>query len=200
MRVVLASSSPRRREMLTKLFGGIEVMSPDVDESALPGEEPRRHAERVSGLKAMASLEGVGHGNGELLLVASDTIVTLDGMIIGKPSDYRDAVRTITSLSGRTHSVITAITLVHRAETTGMLTSSEETGVTFRTMDGTAIRTYLDLIDYSDKAGSYAAQEHGELIIERIRGSFTNVIGFPLRRFFIMLNSLGIIDRLPFTL
>lgn len=200
MRVILASSSPRRREILTKLFGDIEIMSPDVDESPLPGEDPVRHAERVSGLKAMASLEETAHSGDEELIIASDTIVTMDGMIIGKPLDYSDAVRTITSLSGRTHSVITAITLVYRAVNPVMITSSEETGVTFKPMDENAIRAYLSLIKYSDKAGSYAAQEHGDRIIESIRGSFTNVIGFPLRRFFIMLNGLGIIERLPFAL
>lgn len=200
MRVILASSSPRRREIIARLFGEIEIMSPDVDESALPSEEPVRHAERVSALKAASSMREMMHSGGDELIIASDTIVTLDGRIIGKPADYQDAVRTITSLSGRTHSVITAITLVHRADSAVTVTSSEETGVTFKPMDESAIHAYLSLIEYSDKAGSYAAQEHGDRIIESISGSFTNVIGFPLRRFFIMLNGLGIIERLPFTL
>ena len=197
MRVILASSSPRRRELLQGLIGEFDIIPPDVDESSLPGENPRAHAERISGLKAAATLAKAPPDAGGLLIIASDTIVTIDGNIIGKPADHADAVRTLALLSGRTHSVITAVTLVLRDGLVRTLTSSEETGVTFLPMGEDDIRGYLELVHYMDKAGSYAAQEHGDRIIERIDGSVTNVIGFPLRRFFVMLTSLGIINRLP---
>lgn len=185
--------------MLRELIGDFEVLAPDVDESSLEGEEPLRHAERISALKAGVSLEKVSPRGADSLIIASDTIVTIDGKIIGKPADYDDAVRTLTTLSGRTHSVITAVTLVHVNGEQRTITSSEETLVTFKKMDEGDIHSYLGMIHYADKAGSYAAQEHGEKIIEKVQGSFTNVIGFPLRRFFFMLSRLGVLDRLPFS-
>ncbi|RJP25450.1 MAG: septum formation protein Maf [Deltaproteobacteria bacterium] len=194
MRVILASSSPRRKMILGGVLNFFDIIVPDVDESSLPGENPRDHAERVSALKAAESLGKAGR-NGETLVIASDTIVTIGGKIIGKPADYEDAVRTIDMLNGKTHSVVTAVTIIHDNGMTRTATSSEETGVTFRKLDGEEIREYLSLVEYADKAGSYAAQEHGDKIIASIQGSMTNVIGFPLRKFFAMLVELDLAMR-----
>ncbi len=194
MRVILASTSPRRKTILESVIPSFEIIAPCVDESSFTWEKPHSHTERVSAMKAEYALSSSGRG-GEILVIASDTIVTYEGRIIGKPADYEDAVLTLTALSGKTHSVVTAVTIIHDKGMLKRATSSEETSVTFRKLDGEAIRKYLSLVEYADKAGSYAVQEYGEMIVASLRGSLTNVIGFPLRKFFAMLADLGLLNR-----
>ena len=200
MRVILASSSPRREAILKTLISSFEIMVPAVDESALPGEDPRLHTERVSELKALSIEKKLSRLSDDFLIIASDTIVTIDGCIIGKPSDYDDAVRIISNLAGRTHFVISAITVLSDGSGRRIFTSSEKSAVTFKPLDRKRIHEYLGKIECLDKAGAYAAQEHGNLIIEKIEGSRTNVIGFPLRLFFSLLVAHKLLEAISFKL
>ncbi|TAL37116.1 MAG: septum formation protein Maf [Spirochaetes bacterium] len=196
MRVILGSSSPRRRALLNELGIGFDTLSPDADETALPGETPRDYAVRVARAKAESALTIPDTGREPALLIACDTIVTIDGVIIGKPADRGDALRILGMLAGKTHSVISAVALVRVNGLTELRTGAEESRITFKPLGREGLEAYLDSIHYMDKAGAYAAQEHGRHIIERIEGSVTNVIGFPLRLFFRMLAEMGVADAL----
>ena len=182
MKIILASSSPRRRQILSPLVSDLVIITPDIDEIPMPGEKPSDFALRAATEKAMA-VNGMVKG-GYRLIIAADTIVTIDDIILGKPVDYNDAFCTLTRLSGREHSVITALCLVGNG---GMKTADFlETRVRFRELSSEDIRMYLERIEYRDKAGSYAFQEGGSYIIESLEGSVTNVIGFPLSLFYSM--------------
>lgn len=196
MHILLASASPRRRGILGGLVsGGLDFARPDIDETRRAGEGPHAYASRLSREK----MADVAHGrseDGPLLIVTADTIVALDDLVLGKPTDRDDAVASLRLLGGRTHEVITSMTL----RATGLplppavreMTGAETTRVTFRALDDPAIDRYLSLIEYRDKAGSYAFQEHGSLVVAGFEGSATNIIGFPLRLFFRMLGGMGL--------
>lgn len=194
MKILLGSSSPRRREILGGIVDGFDIISPDVDETVLPGEAPESYALRISAAKAEALSDRTAALRGPWLLITCDTIVTLDSKIFGKPRDHDDAVNIIRTLTGRTHRVISALTL--RRSGAEPLTRAETSHITFRHLDDEGIRGYLGKIHYMDKAGAYAVQELGTSIIERIEGSVTNVIGFPLTLFFTMTVDLGIAGKL----
>ncbi len=196
MRVILGSTSPRRRDLLGALGIDFRILAPSADESAHPGEEPLAYALRVARDKADSVVSDVAGRRGASIVIACDTIVTIDGKIIGKPADRADALGILGTLTGRTHSVISAVSLAHVAATTRVLTGAEESRITFRNLGPPELERYLDRIHFMDKAGAYAAQEHGRLIIERIEGSVTNVIGFPLRLFFRMLGEMGLAGSL----
>ena len=190
MRIILGSSSPRRKELLGRIVSSFEILSPDVDETPLPGEQPEAFCLRAAKDKAEAIARRV---SGECLLITSDTIVTIDGLILGKPKDHADALSMLERLHGRTHEVKTAITLLHThkggfSEASGI----ETTEVTFKPLTREGIESYLASIHYLDKAGSYAAQENGSMIIASYRGSMTNVIGFPTALFFRLLHETGL--------
>ncbi len=174
-------------------------MHPSIDEVPLPGETPEIFATRIAGEKCRAILGSCAASDYPLLIITADTIVTIDGHVIGKPDDFEHAVRMISTLNGRTHQVITGLTLLAAEGPEGprrMLTRHETTGVTFKKLDRDGIVSYLTTIDYRDKAGSYAFQEQGELIVKEFQGSATNIIGFPLRLFFSMLSEMGILGRI----
>jgi septum formation protein len=197
MKILLGSSSPRRLEILSMFFQDITVINPHIDESILPGESPAGHVTRLALQKSMSICNLRKNYKEKALLITSDTIVTIDNEILGKPAGYDDATRMLSRLSGKTHRVITGITLaytnmgdIHR------ITSSEATDVTFKPLDNSEIENYLSLIHYRDKAGSYAIQDYGDIIIREIRGSYSNVIGFPLRLFWKMTLEAGIIERI----
>ncbi|MCX7679798.1 MAG: Maf family protein [Spirochaetes bacterium] len=191
MRVVLASKSPRRKELLKGIIENFEIIAPNIDETPFPSENPVFYAERLSTLKAFAVANFTKEMN-TCLIIASDTIVTVDDIILGKPVDYADACRMLSLLSGKTHNVYTAITLMVHNETNTILTETEMTRVTFKQLKLSDIHRYLGKIEWHDKAGSYAVQNESEMIIDRVDGSLTNVIGFPLRRFFSMVETLAL--------
>jgi septum formation protein len=198
MNILLGSSSPRRKSILTGLVDDFRIAHPSIDEVPLPGETPETFATRIAEEKCRAILNSCSAGDFPLLIITADTIVTIDGHVIGKPDDFDHAVSMISRLNGRTHQVITAVTLLASERPEGphrMLTRHETTGVTFKKLDRDGIINYLNAIEYRDKAGSYAFQEHGGLIVDGFQGSATNIIGFPLRLFFSMLGELGILDR-----
>ncbi|MFW5771139.1 MAG: Maf family protein [Spirochaetota bacterium] len=195
MKILLGSSSPRRLEILSMFFQDITVISPHIDESILPGESPREHVTRLALQKSMSIDKVLACNKEKALLITSDTIVSIENEILGKPSGHDDAIQMLTQLSGKTHKVISGVTLAFRhMGDIRRITGSESTDVIFNPLDHSRIEKYLSLIHYRDKAGSYAIQDHGDIIIREINGSYSNVIGFPLRLFWKMTLETGIID------
>lgn len=175
-RIVLASSSPRRRDLLQAAGFEVVILPPDVDElteGLAPRELVVANAERKA-LHVAASLRGD-------LILGADTVVVLDGEILGKPRDRDHAAEMLVRLSGRVHEVLTGVCLV-RGGSRKVCLFVESTRVSFRSLDEATIRAYLAEIDPLDKAGAYAAQDDRGRLIERIEGSLENVIGLPVVR------------------
>ncbi|HEX6537393.1 MAG TPA: Maf family protein [Gemmatimonadaceae bacterium] len=172
-RVILASSSPRRRELLTMIGIAHEVMPAGIDESQLPGEEPAPHAERLAREKGAV----IAGRHPEALVISADTIVVIDGLVLGKPESDEEAASMLRRLSGRTHTVYTgvAVGIGDRVES-----GVEEVTVTFRDLDDEAIADYIATREPMDKAGSYGIQGYGAVLVERIDGDFFAVMGLAL--------------------
>ena len=173
-RVILASQSPRRRELLNLIGIPHEVRPADIDESYLAGERPREHAERLARGKTAVIAEREPNA----VVIGSDTIVVVDGDVLGKPADELDAVRMLARLAGRSHVVITAVAVSWRGETRSAV---EEVGVTFHPMSRTEIDAYIATGEPMDKAGAYHVDGRGALFITRIDGAPSNVAGLPVR-------------------
>ncbi len=180
--LVLASRSPRRRELLTCAGIPFLVRPADVDESWLEGEAPTAHVERLARQKARA----VSATPDEIVLGA-DTVVVLDGAILGKPADEADAVRMLRRLSGREHQVLTGVCLKRGPVE---LVASETTTVRFSTLREEEIEAYVASGEPMDKAGAYAIQGLASKFVERIEGCYFNVVGLPVARVYRMLKSL----------
>ncbi len=183
-RVILASQSPRRRELLALIGIAHEVHPADVDESVPPDEAPVPHCERLA--RAKAHTLAVEHP--DAVVIGSDTIVVIDGDILGKPGDRADAIAMITRLSGRTHTVFTAVAVAHGGVT---LSGVESVSVTFRPLDAAQIAAYVDTGEPMDKAGAYGIQGFGATNVERIDGDYFAVMGLPLGRLVGLLRDLG---------
>ncbi len=173
--ILLASGSPRRRELLKQLAVNFEVAAADIDESLIEGETPREHVLRLSRAKALA---GFTQSGGRLPVMGSDTIVLLDGEILGKPQSRTGAENMLLRLSGRTHEVYSAVALVIKPEM--VLDTLNITAVTFGEMPLTWIRQYCQGDEPMDKAGAYAVQGGTGQYIRRIEGSYSGVMGLPL--------------------
>lgn len=196
MDVILGSGSPRRKSILQGIFESVQVISPSVDESLLNNEIAEVYAERISNLKMDAVISGLNNRN-QCCVITSDTIVAINGRILGKPESFDEAVSMLQLLSGKEHYVLTGICIVLKNEDeTARFYGCEKTSVKFKMLNDETVRKYLRMIHYSDKAGSYAIQEHGDLLVESVNGSMTNVIGFPLRLFFQMISSSGAAENL----
>ena len=172
--LVLASASPRRRELLTQAGIPFVCHPADIDESAVRAETPEALVQRLASLKSHAITRELGTRQ---LILGADTVVALENRVFGKPATMEEAVEMLHSLSGRTHTVITGIALRRGDQ---CLTRVCTTLVTFKKLSDKAIAHYYSLVNPLDKAGGYAIQEHGELIIDHISGSRTNVIGLPV--------------------
>jgi septum formation protein len=183
-RVILASQSPRRRELLTLIGIAHEVRPADVDESVHQDEAPVPHCERLA--RAKAHTLAVQHP--DAVVIGSDTIVVIDGDILGKPRDRDDAIAMVTRLSGRTHTVFTAVAVAHGGETQSGV---ESVSVTFRALDAAQIAAYVETGEPMDKAGAYGIQGFGATIVERIDGDYFAVMGLPLGRLIGLLRALG---------
>ncbi|RYG22863.1 septum formation protein Maf [bacterium] len=173
--VVLASGSPRRRELLRELIPDFEVLTSDVDEDALTVEDPFETAERLAESKARA----IHALRPEALVIGGDTVVALEGEQFAKPKDVEDAKRMIRALSGRTHVVATGISLVSPE---GVQTFHDKTYVTFRDLSDDEIAAYVATGEPMDKAGAYAIQGGAAGFVTKRDGSESNVIGLPLER------------------
>lgn len=177
-RIILASSSPRRQELLRKIGVEFEVVTPQVDESALSGEKPADLVQRLSLAKAQSAVKARGRG----IVLGADTVVVLGGVMLGKPADAAEARTMLRRLSGRTHTVYSAFALVH-AETGQTIRSCETAEVTFRHLEDHEIAAYVATGSTLDKAGAYGIQdEHASTFIEKISGDADTVAGLPLAR------------------
>jgi septum formation protein len=191
--IILASASPRRERLLRELGLRFIVVCPDGIEEFDGGAAPDVVAMQNAQRKARAVAGRHPHS----MVIGADTIVVLDGKIFGKPRDREDACRMLGQLAGRRHEVITGVCLVHRSLDTELV-FADTTRVWMRSLSPAQIAEYHDKIDPLDKAGAYAIQEHGEGIVERIEGSYNNVMGLPVERLratFERLGILGLGDR-----
>lgn len=175
--IVLASASPRRRELLTRIGLEITVMPADVDESVLPDETPEAHVERLSLAKAQA-VAGRGDVAGRWF-IGSDTVVVCDDVILGKPSDANDAAVMLRSLAGRSHRVVSGYAVVDQEKNISEV-AAVITRVTFRELTDAEIAGYIATGEPDDKAGAYGIQGIGACLVSSIDGSYTNVVGLPL--------------------
>ncbi len=187
MDIILASQSPRRRELLGQIgLRGFKVSVPDVDESVEDNPAPAQLVETLSLRKARAVRE---RSDEDDLIIAADTVVVLDGGILGKPADERDAFAMLSALSGNRHRVYTGLTVLRgdRAET-----GHEETLVQFRELEPHEISAYIATGEPMDKAGAYGIQGLGSLLVSRLEGDYFNVMGLPLFRLGRMLADFGL--------
>ncbi|MGH8017320.1 MAG: Maf family protein [Opitutaceae bacterium] len=185
-RLILASASPRRRELLASLGMPFECIAADVTEHEAEDADPRQLVRHNAALKA----EWIARRHPDALVLGADTTVFLDGVVLNKPADRGDAFRMLRLLAGRTHSVYTG--LAFRQAATGLAEDhGVESRVTFLELDDAAIDRYIEATHPFDKAGAYGIQDRGEWIIARSEGSFTNIVGLPLDEIREILTRLG---------
>ncbi|HPW17336.1 MAG TPA: 23S rRNA (uracil(1939)-C(5))-methyltransferase RlmD [Candidatus Aminicenantes bacterium] len=177
MEIVLASASPRRRELMARVAPEFRVEPTDVDESAIAEKDPLAFAVAAAVLKAKAAAERFP----EAAVIGADTVVALGLRILGKPADRAGARAMLRALSGRRHRVLTGLAFYRRAEDR-LLTGYDLTYVTFRELTDGMIEGYLDQGTFLDKAGAYAVQEVGDAFVARMKGDYDNVVGFPVEK------------------
>ena len=175
MKLILASSSERRRELLLWLTVPFEVVVSELDESQIQADDPGSLVSRLALEKAKAVAKDLNDG----LVIGADTIVYIGGEIIGKPKDEKDAVRILRKLSGNTHWVYTGVAVVDASSGKNSV-DVEKTAVTFREIPEGEIQAYVDSGEPLDKAGGYAIQMGAAGFVEKVEGSYTNVVGLPL--------------------
>jgi septum formation protein len=183
--IVLASSSPRRKQILGSLGLSFEVRASDVDESLLPGETPFDAVERLARAKAGAAAAGAP----DAFVVAADTLVVLEGVALGKPKDRADGRRMLGALAGRAHDVVTGVACALGGR---IVSGRETTRVVFAAMSDAEIEAYAATGEPDDKAGAYALQGIGGLFVERVEGSPSNVVGLPVRLLYRLASRLGV--------
>ncbi|GIX47921.1 MAG: Maf-like protein [Candidatus Tectimicrobiota bacterium] len=189
--LILASASPRRQALLRQLHVPFTVVAADIDEGQRPGEAPLAYALRVAQDKARHVVQRFPHA----LVLAADTIVVLDDEVLGKPPDAEAARRMLQRLSGRQHTVITALAL-HREAPPLALQAAVETRVRFRTLSAEEIEAYVASGEPLDKAGAYAIQGGAAAFVVALEGCYSNVVGLPLRRTAALLRQAGMAVRL----
>ena len=172
--IVLASGSPRRKQLLEMLRIPFRVIAPDVDEHVLPGEKPDAYVTRLSRAKAQAVVSLAPQD----IVLAADTTVVIEHSILGKPESPKDAVHMLERLQGRTHEVLTSVAVAENGRLEQALDVSR---VTFRPNDRRTLEEYVATGEPLDKAGAYAIQGLGAPLIERVEGDFFGVMGLPLR-------------------
>lgn len=186
--IILASSSPRRETLLREMGLAFRVIQPTGVEEATSGFRPDVLVMRNAQHKARA----IAGQHREALVIGADTEVVLDGVVFGKPADLPAAEVMLAKLAGRRHEVLTGVCVIHHPMELE-LTFAEQTGVTMRALTTAQIRDYFTKVNPLDKAGAYGAQEFGELIIERVEGSFSNVMGLPVERLRATFEKLGML-------
>ncbi len=189
-RLILASASPRRRELLAQAGFSFDVHPAHIPEDPRPEEDPIAYVVRLAREKAQAVFNQIG--DQDVVVLGADTTVTLDGHILGKPEDPADAVRMLRLLSGRTHRVITGVAVVTAAHTES---AAEVTGVRFLTLSDDEIAAYVATGEPMDKAGAYAIQGLAARWIPHVEGCYFNVVGLPLARVTALLESVKCLPR-----
>jgi len=194
----LGSASPRRRELLGGLHIPLRVVAANVEEAVHVGEKPIEYLERVVDDKLDAVCKILGHDGTFSSVLVADTIVVIDDDILGKPLDVEDAIRLLTRLTGHVHTVYTRYAIgtlpVNRSKIVRRTVASQ---VTLRGATALEIRRYAQTGEGLDKAGAYAAQGIGAFLIERVDGSYTNVVGLPLCEVVLDLSALELLEEFP---
>lgn len=191
-KIILASASPRRHELLGLITPDFTVQSADADETIAPGTAPIEAVEQLSRIKADAVWQ-LHPERGELAVIGADTIVFIDGEILGKPHSHDEAVSMIHRLSGRTHTVCTGVTVMTAERS---LTFHQQTEVTFYPLSEREIDWYCSLKEPYDKAGAYGIQGAGAQLIEGINGDYFNVMGLPVAKLSRALRELNALENL----
>lgn len=189
-KIILASASPRRKELLQKYNIEFEVFITDVDESISEAISPEEFVLRISKKKVKAAVSQTHYS--DAVILGADTIVTLDGVIFGKPKDKKDAAEMLRALSGRWHEVYSGVTLAFLKD--GQISYKQEsccTGVKFRNLKNEEIECYVETGEPMDKAGAYAIQGIASKFIEQIDGDYENVVGLPVQRVLKLIESTG---------
>ena len=176
MKIVLASQSPRRRELLGKMGLEFTTKSPEIDEEAIHGLPAQELVKTLSREKALHIAQGE---DPDTIVIGSDTVVVLDGEILGKPATPRQAEEMLTALSGRSHEVCTGVTVCQGEK---VVSQVEVTQVTFRSLTPEEVRRYEQTGEPMDKAGAYGIQGYGALLVEGIQGDYSSVVGLPVCR------------------
>ncbi len=174
MKILLASKSPRRRELLLGMGLKFDICSPQFDEDSVSGFSPEVTVEKLSLGKALSAAE-----NSDAIVIGSDTVVALDNVILGKPADEADAVRMLQMLSDRTHFVYTGVAIVGNGKS---IVTHEKTAVHFRKLTDEDIKNYVACGEPMDKAGAYGIQGKGAMLVSGIEGDYFTVVGFPVCR------------------
>lgn len=186
--IILASASPRRRELLDQIGIPCTVMPVDIDESLLPGETPEEHVQRLAVEKAAACVDRLGADAESVPVLGADTIVVLEGEVMGKPDDEAHARAMLTRLSGREHCVITAVcVMLGRLQKTALCSSY----VLFDDLDVDTVTAYAATGEPLGKAGGYAIQGRASMFIKRLQGSYSGVVGLPLNETATLLRAFG---------
>ena len=188
MKFILASSSPRRRELLLRLQTPFDIILPNVDESIIASDgNPETYCTSLAELKA----NDISQHYPQMLVIGADTIVVLDDLILGKPDDKAHAQHILETLSGKTHQVYTGVCLKWAEKNIHHL-FAEITMVTFRKLNHADIAHYIETCPPYDKAGAYGIQDWSAVFVKGIKGCYDNVVGFPISRFYQELKKLGI--------
>lgn len=186
MRVILASASPRRKELLKKIFDVFEIIPSEVEETYPEKIEVNEIPVYLADKKATS----VFIENPDALVIASDTVVVLDDMILGKPSDKNDAFFMLSMLSGKQHKVVTGVAVIYRNM---KITMNVETAVNFYELSKREILEYIETGEPMDKAGAYGIQGHGAKFVKSIIGDYNNVVGLPVSALYQTLKENGIL-------
>ena len=191
-RLYLASRSPRRRELLARLGCLFEVLDSDVPERRAPGESPADYVRRVAAAKAEAGWNSLGASAAGAWVLGADTEVVLDDVVFGKPADAEQALAMLRRLSGREHTVLSALCLRGATGAHGVLV---ESSVRFASLDDATLRDYVAGGEPYGKAGAYAIQGHAECFVTRLCGSYSGVMGLPLAQTAALLRAAGLLPK-----
>ena len=188
-KLILASASPRRKELLEQV-GAIFEIIPAKGEEVITKENPHEVVMELALQKAKEVADGQDN---EHIILGADTVVVYDNKILGKPKDKADAVRILIQLSGNTHSVYTGVAIIQKTNGTEQISNFyEETKVTMYPMSQAEIEAYVETQEPMDKAGAYGIQGQGAIYIEKIAGDYNNVVGLPIARIYQEMSKLGI--------
>ncbi len=187
-RFILASNSPRRKELLGNCGYSFEVKPSDCDESINEKLTPQEAVKELSRRKAMAVLRDYA----DAVVLGCDTVVAVDGEILGKPADREDAFRMLMSLSGKTHTVVSGVCIADGKRCECFENTTE---VEFYALSAQTVNSYLDTLEYSDKAGGYGIQGYGSVLVKGIKGDYFSVMGLPVSQCAAVLASFGIYGK-----